>query len=108
MIEVFTAMSRINEDIRTIVMKVSTSEELGSLLHLMSYCAPKHRIIIAKIIDNLIRMNVPDKLFEESMTQLLRYEDPLTQKIMDFPTVTKFDSTFIQYIYNNLMSIRYN
>jgi hypothetical protein len=81
-IEVYTSIAQINSDLLGVCIKVSTPEELSTLLELLMYSCPRHGMIILKIVDNLIRSGVPSEIFEESIQRVLSQENSPHQHIL--------------------------
>lgn len=99
-IEVYTSIAQINSDLLGVCIKVSTPEELSTLLELLMYSCPRHGMIILKIVDNLIRSGVPSEIFEESIQRVLSQENSPHQHILSLQTTVTFKTKFLQFLYN--------
>ena len=108
LIEIFTSIASSQSGVLGMVLKVATPEELTILVDLLVYAPPRHGLSILKIIDNLIRVNIPHELFDESVKRLAKDEKSIHYKIMNEITpINKFpNSPFVKFLYNFTISIR--
>ena len=106
-IEIYTSVALRNSDCFALVLKVSTPNELTSLIELLVYAQPRHGLIILKILENLIALGIPQELFEESIQRLLSAEGSVHKRLIDnTKTEIKFESKFIQFLFSYSLSIR--
>jgi hypothetical protein len=75
----------------------------------MLYSTPRIKIAALKIIESLIKLQLPFEIFEETIKIVTREKGSLLETIMNHttPKVAVEGSLFLQFLFNYVISIRH-
>jgi hypothetical protein len=77
LVEIFTSIATVSQYPLSMVQKVANPYQLETLLNLLILSSPRLKIIVLKIIQNLIKIAIPFEVFEETISIITR--DPKSQ-----------------------------
>jgi hypothetical protein len=109
LVEIFTSIATTSPYPLSMVQRVANPEQLKTLLNLLLLSSPRIKIVVLKIIQNLIKIAIPFEVFKETIKRITK--DPKSQaydilnKVV--PSVTFDESQFLRFLYNYLLSIRH-
>lgn len=66
LVELFSNVASISEQPLSMVQRVANPFHLTCLLNLLLISSPRSKITVLKIIQNLIRVEIPSEVFEET------------------------------------------
>lgn len=91
------------------VQRVATPYQIEILLNLIIYSSPRLKIASLKIIENLIKIQLPFEVFEETIKIITREEGSLPEQIMNHtnPKIELSESKFLQFMFNYVIRIRH-
>ena len=109
LVEMFTSIATVSPYPLSMVQKVANPHQLETLLNVLILSSPRIKIIVLKIIQNLIKIAIPFEVFEETITIISK--DPKSQAYQILnkvsPSVNLDDQKFLKFLYNYLLSIRH-
>lgn len=109
LVEMFTSIATVSPYPLSMVQKVANPQQLETLLNVLILSSPRIKIIVLKIIQNLIKIAIPFEVFEETINIISK--DPKSQayEILNkvVPQVKLDESRFLKFLYNYLLSIRH-
>lgn len=109
LVEIFTSISTVSPYPLSMIQKVANPYQLETLLNLLILSSPRIKIVVLKVIQNLIKISIPFEVFEETITIITR--DPKSQayEILNkvIPSVQFEESKFLKFLYNYLLSVRH-
>ena len=109
LVEIFTSIATVSPYPLSMVQRVANPYQLETLLNLLILSSPRIKIVVLKVIQNLIKIAIPFEVFEETITIITR--DPKSQayEILNkvVPSVQFEDSKFLKFLYNYLLSVRH-
>ncbi|CDW73494.1 UNKNOWN [Stylonychia lemnae] len=109
LVEIFTSIATISPYPLSMVQRVANPYQLETLLNLLILSSPRIKIVVLKVIQNLIKIAIPFEVFEETIKIIT--QDPKSQayEILNkvIPSVKFEDSLFLKFLYNYLLSIRH-
>jgi hypothetical protein len=80
---------------------------IKNLINIFLLSSPKIKLIVLKIIQNLIRIHFPIELFEEGINALMKDEkSTLAHRIINSSQYEFEGSRFLQFFYNYLIQTR--
>ena len=81
---------------------------LYTLLNLLLLASPRSKFVAMKILQNLVKIGIPDEVFETTVELLNHNTDSLGFKILNYEESSiKFESSkFISFFFNYMLSIR--
>ena len=89
------------------IRKVASPTYISKLLKLLIQASPKVKLIVLKIIENLVRINLPNELFSEAVQLITQKPSGIVSKIIASQTKVNFkNSRFLQFMYNYLLVVR--
>jgi len=77
LVEMFTSIATVSPYPLSMVQKVANPYQLETLLNVLILSSPRIKIIVLKIIQNLIKIAIPFEVFEETITYISK--DPKSQ-----------------------------
>ena len=79
------------------------------MLNLIILSSPRIKIVVLKVIQNLIKISIPFEVFEETITLITRDPKSIAYEILNnvLPGVQFEDSLFLKFLYNYLLSVRH-
>ena len=109
LVEIFTSIATTSPYPLSMVQRVANPYQLETLLNLLILSSPRIKIVVLKVIQNLIKIAIPFEVFEETIKIITR--DPKSQayEILNkvVPSVKFEDSLFLKFLYNYLLSVRH-
>lgn len=72
LVEIFTSIATVSQYPLSMVQKVANPYQLETLLNLLIMSSPRLKIIVLKIIQNLIKIAIPFEVFEETISIITR------------------------------------
>lgn len=119
LIEIFTKVSYINKDIKTIVKRITTSANVKTLIKLVNVDNIWTKFGIFIILMNLIDSDVDHEIFTQSIKDLKTYKisncvkgeeieiGQISQKLADYNLISDFsDFPFLNFLFYELAAIR--
>ena len=108
LVEIFTSIATSSPYPLSMVQRVASPKQMEVLLNLLLLASPRIKLVVLKIIQNLIKISIPFEVFEETIVQLTKDEKGQAYEILHkvVPSVKFEDSKFLQFLYNYLLSIR--
>jgi hypothetical protein len=90
------------------VQKVANPYHLSSLFNLLIVASPSIKIIVLKILQHIIQIQIPFEVFEEAVSVMARNKNSYAYKIVyETKVETKFEkSLFIKFMFNYLYCLR--
>jgi len=110
LLEMFTSItsSGVSPNLLSMMQKVATPEQLRILLNLLVYAPPRTKFTVIKILNDLLKMQLPFEIFEETVSQLEQDRSGFAYEILNKiqPTLKFKNSKFLCFIHHYLLSIR--
>jgi hypothetical protein len=101
MVETFTLIAQERQHPLSMTRKVASPGMIQKLLRLLIGASPKVKVIVLKIFQNLVNLQLPNELFCEAVNALTKNEQSLAAKILNANSKLKFaDSVFLQFMVN--------
>lgn len=82
LVELFSSISRESQHPLVMIRKVASPAHISKLLKLLIYASPNVKLIVLKIIENLVRINLPNELFNEAVMMTCNNKAAIPSKIM--------------------------
>ena len=80
---------------------------MKTLLNLLVLANPKIKIVILRIIQNIVKIEIPHEIFEESIKALANDQDCYrTHKYIKNPSTKVEGSLFMTFLYSYLLDLR--
>lgn len=109
LVELFSNVASISEQPLSMVQRVANPFHLTCLLNLLLISSPRSKITVLKIIQNLIRVEIPSEVFEETTSICKQNQSEKTSSFfeeMDAQRVKFNDTDFINFLFSYLMQIK--
>jgi hypothetical protein len=91
----------------SMVQRVANPKQVETLLNLLIICSPKIKILVLKIIQNLVKITIPFEVFEEATKCFTHDEKSAAFSILNYNEASGLEkSRFLKFLYNYLLSIR--
>ncbi len=109
LVEIFTSIATTSPYPLSMVQRVANPVQLETLLNLLILSSPRIKIIVLKIIQNLIKIAIPFEVFEATIKLITKDTKSQAYEILNkvIPSVQFEDSQFLKFLYNYLLSIRH-
>ena len=109
LVEIFTSIATTSPYPLSMVQRVANPFQLETLLNLLILSSPRIKIVVLKIIQNLIKIAIPFEVFEETIKIITKDTKSQAYEILNkvVPSVQFEESQFLKFLYNYLLSIRH-
>lgn len=109
LVEIFTSIATTSPYPLSMVQRVANPFQLETLLNLLILSSPRIKIVVLKIIQNLIKIAIPFEVFEETIKIITKDTKSQAYEILNkvIPSVQFEESQFLKFLYNYLLSIRH-
>jgi hypothetical protein len=107
MVEIFSLMAQQRQHPLSMVQKVASPAQIENLLRLLVGGSPRVKVIVLKIIQNLVALKLPNELFSEAVGRVTQDENSLASQILRFDSKFKLKgSAFLQFLFNYFLRVR--
>lgn len=111
MVELFANVAAVSSHPKGMIKRIANPTQLGDLLKLLLIASPAVKIIVMRILQHLIRVDIPIELFETAVQQVSRGSSDasiLVNSILNMtaPRVKFTNSVFLRFLFNYLYRVR--
>jgi len=109
LVEVFSSIASVSEQPLAMVQRVANPFHLTCLLNLLLISSPRSKITVLKIIQNLIRIEIPSEIFEETTNICMQHQSEKTAhffEAMKDQRIKFNDTEFINFLFSYLMQTK--
>jgi len=111
LVEFFSSVAVDNSDALSMIQRIANPQQLQTLLRLLISGTPKVKVVVLKVLQNLIKLDIPVEIFEHAV-ELCNSdsEDSATRevrRILDISSCVDFkDCHFLRLLFNYLLDSR--
>ncbi|CDW82480.1 hect e3 ubiquitin [Stylonychia lemnae] len=109
LVDVFISIATSEQSQHQMVQKVATPYQIEALLNIMIYASPKNQLTAIKIIENLIKIQLPADVFEDTIKIITRDPTSRAHQILNLGNLNSdVSSLFIRFLLNYLLKVRHS
>lgn len=108
LVEIFTSAAKCSSHPLSMVQRIANPYHISTLFHALLTTSPAIKILILKILQNIIFIGIPHEVFEEAVSIISRDEKAVGHSILHkVKSTTQFEgSLFAKFLFNYLLSLR--
>lgn len=110
MLDIFTSIATTKHNPVQMIQRMATPYQLETIVNVIIYSSPRNKLTAIRILSNLIKIQLPFEVLEETINIVTRDPRSLASKIFkqSLPrNVELKESQFLRFIYTYILSCRH-